>query len=155
LHQSFADAMRRALGKVPVAGLPRISRMKPGQTRFTVTDPAGNSVIFIKRGAEDQAASEEYNKPGQTRLQRAISLAARLRDYKGDDAAAAKVLDTAIAHPDQADQFDRACAIVARAELAIALGDRQHAIRLRAELETLSLSETDRERLRDELLITE
>jgi hypothetical protein len=56
LHQTFADAMRRVLGKVPVAGLPRISRMKPGQTRFTVTDPAGNSVIFIKRGAEDQSA---------------------------------------------------------------------------------------------------
>src|SRR6266498_4871495 len=54
LHQTFADAMRRVLGKVPTAGLPRISRMKPGQTRFTVTDPAGNSVIFIKRGADDQ-----------------------------------------------------------------------------------------------------
>lgn len=155
LHQTFADAMRRGLGKVPTAGLPRISRMKPGQTRFTVTDPAGNSVIFIKRGAEDQAASEEYKKPGQTRLQRAINLAARLRDYKGDDAAAAKALDAALARPDPADPFDRARALVARAELAMALGDHQHAIRLRAELETLSLSETDRERLRDELLITE
>src|SRR5262245_51822750 len=155
LHQNFADAMRRVLGKVPVAGLPRISRMKPGQTRFTITDPSGNSVIFIKSGAEDQAASDEYKKPGQTRLQRAISLAARLRDYKGEDAAAAKVLDSALADPDTTDPFDRALALVARAELAITLGDRQHAIRLRAEIETLSLTETDRERLRDELLITE
>ncbi len=155
LHQTFADAMRRVLGKVPVAGFPRISRMKPGQTRFTVTDPAGNSVIFIKRGAEDQAASEEYKNPGQTRLQRAISLAARLRDYKGDDAAAAKVLDTALEHPDPADPFDRARALAARAELAVAMGDRRQAVSLRAELETLSLSETDRERLRDELLITD
>jgi hypothetical protein len=155
LHKTFADAMRQVLGKVPVKGLPRISRMKPGQTRFTITDPAGNSVIFIKRGAEDQAAGEEYKKEGQTRLQRAISLAARLRDYKGDDAAAAKALDTALAHPDPADPFDRARALVARAELAIALGDRRHAIRLRDELETLSLSETDRRRFRDELLITE
>jgi hypothetical protein len=155
LHQTFADAMRRVLGKVPVAGLPRISRMKPGQTRFTITDPAGNSVIFIKSGAEDQAASEEYKKQGQTRLQRAISLAARLRDYKGDDAAAAKVLDTALAHPDPTDPFDRARALVARAGLAIALGDCQHGIRLRAEIETLSLTESDRERLREELLITE
>ena len=155
LHQTFADAMRRVLGKVPVAGLPRISRMRPGQTRFTVTDPAGNSVIFIKRGAEDQTAIEEYKKPGQTRLQRAISLAARLRDYKGDDVAAAKVLDTALAHPDLTDPFDRARALVARAELAIALGDRQHAIRLRAELEALPLSGTDRERLRNELMVTD
>src|SRR5262245_12395822 len=60
LRQRFADAMRRVLGKVPTAVLPRISRMNPGQTRFTVTAPAGNSVIFTKRGAEDQAASEEY-----------------------------------------------------------------------------------------------
>ncbi len=151
LHQSFTRAMSQVLGKAPVAGLPRISRMKPGQTRFTVTDPAGNSVIFIKRGAEDQAAGEEYKQPGQTRIQRAINTAARLRDFKGDDLAAAKVLDTALAHPGQTDLYDRARALIARAELAIALGDRQHAIALRAELETLRLSETERERLRVEL----
>jgi hypothetical protein len=154
LHQTFADAMRQVLGKVPVAGLPRISRMKPGQTRFTITDPAGNSVIFIKRGAGDQAAGEEYKKEGQPRLQRAITLAARLRDYKGDDAAAAKALDVALAHPDPADPFDRACALAARAELAIAMEDRQLAVRLQAELETLSLSGADRELLRDEILVT-
>ena len=151
LHQTFSGAMRQTLGKVPLAGLPRISRMKPGQSRFTVTDPAGNSVIFIKHGAEDREAGEEYKRPGQTRIQRAISLAARLRDFKGDDVAAAKVLDTALAHPDPTDSYDRARALIVRAELAITLGDLRHAVGLRAELETAPLSETDRERIREEL----
>jgi len=75
--------------------------------------------------------------------------------YKKISCPAARIYTAALAHPDPADPFDRARALVTRAELAIALGDRRHAIRLRAELETLPLSETDRERLGDELLIRE
>jgi len=150
LHERFADALRHSLGRVPVAGLPRLSRMKPGQTRFTVTDPAGNSVIFIMRGDEDEAAAEEYKKPGQTRIQRAISMAKRLRDFKLDDAAAAKVLDTALAHDDLA-AVDRARALAMRLEIAIAMDDRQHAQALRAELAQLPLTVEERRLLNDEL----
>lgn len=50
----------------------RITRMKPGQSRFTVFDPAGNS----ERPCEPREV---------------------LRDFKNDDAAAAKVLTQALA----------------------------------------------------------
>jgi len=97
LHRTFAERLRTALGKVPGRGFPRISRMRPGQTRFTLTDVAGNSVIFIKHGDEDAKAAEAYTEPGQTPLAKALRVAERLRDFKGDDAAAAKVLDNALA----------------------------------------------------------
>jgi hypothetical protein len=152
LHQTFAQSLREAMGRVPVAGLPRISRMKPGQTRFTVTDPAGNSVIYIKRGDADAAAADEYKAPGLTRLQRAVATAARLRDFHLDDAAAAKVLDNALARDEADSPLDRARALVAWAELAAVLGDRPRAQECRAEFEQLTLPEADRERLGRELL---
>jgi hypothetical protein len=137
LHQAFSDRMRESLGKVPSKGFPRISRMRPSQSRFTLTDVAGNSVIFIKRGGEDMEASAPDEQPGQTPLQRAITLAARLRDFKHDDAAAAKALDIALARePDQASP-SYARAIADRLELAIALDDDERAQALRAELDRL------------------
>lgn len=141
LHGEFADHLRRAFGKVPARDFPRISRMRPGQTRFTLTDNAGNSVIFIKRNGEDHEASEAYKQPGQTPLGRAINLAARLRDFKNDDAMAAKVLDDALARHPEASALDRARALTARIELAIAMDDAQRADVLRAELQQVSLSE--------------
>src|SRR5688572_22957962 len=39
-HQAFSAALRSAYGKVPLRGIPRISRMRPGQSRFTVVDPS-------------------------------------------------------------------------------------------------------------------
>ena len=138
LHTTFAQGLRAALGKLPAAGIPRITRMRPGQTRFTVVDPSGNSVIFVKRGPEDEAAAEEYKQAGQTPMQKALSVAARLRDFKNDDAAAAKALDNALArHPD-APPAERANVLAARIELAEAMGDDARAVELAAELERIA-----------------
>jgi len=152
LHQTFADALRQAYGKLPIAGLPRISRMRPGQSRFTVVDPAGNSIIFIKRKEQSAVDDEGKLEPGaQSRLVRAIDMAARLRDFKGDDAAAAKVLDVALARNEPVAPVDRARALAARAELAVALADKERVRALRLELQQIPLSDDDRDRLRDEL----
>lgn len=94
LHATFAERLRAALGPVPGRGFPRISRMRPGQTRFTLTDVAGNSVIYIKRGEEDEATAEEQQAPRPDPLAAALALAARLRDFKNDDAAAARARST-------------------------------------------------------------
>jgi catechol 2,3-dioxygenase-like lactoylglutathione lyase family enzyme len=147
LHATFAECLRSALGKVPARDFPRISRMKPGQTRFTVTDNAGNSVIFVKRGGEDGAAADAYKQSGQTPLQRAVNLAARLRDFKNDDAMAAKVLDDALARNPDADALDRVRALAARIELAVAMGDSERADDLRAELKQVPLSDDERQML--------
>ena len=70
----------------------RITRMKPGQSRFTVFDPAGNS----ERPCEPREV---------------------LRDFKNDDAAAAKVLTQALARARDANPDEVKRAKVMLAEL--------------------------------------
>jgi hypothetical protein len=149
-HRAFADALRGKYGKVPISGIPRITRFREGQSRFTVVDPPGNSVIYIRH---DEPEVEYYGKRGETRsgLAKAIETAAVLRDIKEDDAAAAKVLDVALAKDVSAAPVDRARALAARAELAVALGDAERARAVRDELRYIPLSDEDRERYRDEL----
>lgn len=136
LHGEFVSRLRAALGRVPGRGFPRISRMKPGQTRFTLTDVAGNSVIYIKRGGKDEAAAEEYKQAGLSPLRRAVAVAARLRDFKNDDGAAAKALDGALARHTEP-RADFAAALEARIELAEAMGDAEMARELSARLREL------------------
>jgi hypothetical protein len=147
LHRAFGEALRRKYGKLPIAGFPRITRFKAGQTRFTVTDPSGNSVIFVKRSAHEGGDSRA-NKTG---LAKAIDTAARLRDESGDDESAAKVLDVALDRYRDAPALDRARALAARAELAVALGEAERLRSLREELRRTPVSDEDRENYRHEL----
>jgi hypothetical protein len=151
LHRTFADALRQAYGKLPITGFPKITRMKPGQSRFTLTDPSGNSIYFIKREAHSETGERKIGGQTQSRLAKAIETAATLRDSHGDDKAAAKVLDVALARNDPATPVDRARALAARAELAVAMGDLEHAHALDVEIRQIPLSEDDRQRFRHEL----
>ncbi|OQY86322.1 MAG: hypothetical protein B6D41_13470 [Chloroflexi bacterium UTCFX4] len=144
LHQKFTERLRTHLGRVPGQGFPRISRMRPGQTRFTLTDVAGNSVIFIKRGAEDEQAAEEYKKAGLSSIQRAVAVATRLRDFKNDDAAAARALDNALAREKDTTSADYARALAARIDLAVASDDTPRANQLYAQFQTMRLTKTQR-----------
>lgn len=89
----------------------RITRMKPGQSRFTVFDPAGNSVIYIRRGEKNPHEKKALGSP----LEKAMRAAEVLRDFKNDDAAAAKVLTQALAKAKDAnpDEVKRAKAMLA------------------------------------------
>lgn len=151
LHETFAEGLRQAYGKVPIAGFPRISRMKKGQSRFTVVDVAGNSVIFIKRDAPDDYDERAAGSRSNSRLGRALRVAARLRDFKNDDAAAAKVLDVALARKEVDAPLERARALAARIELAVALGEGARARTLRAELDEAPLSEEERAQIKPQL----
>lgn len=152
MHGTFATALRQEYGKLPITGLPRITRMRPGQSRFTLVDPAGNSLIFVKRPSEnsgDDTALEPSE--SKSRMAQAIETASSIRDNKCDDAMAAKVLDAALARKEPCDPVERAQALAARMELAIALNDAEHVRTLREELQQIPLSAEDRERLRHEL----
>lgn len=48
-HRAFVVGLKHALGRLPTEGLPRVTRLRKGQSRFAVFDPAGNSIIFIAR----------------------------------------------------------------------------------------------------------
>ncbi|WP_147452059.1 VOC family protein [Corallococcus sp. CA041A] len=121
LHARFLDALRKAYGRTPVRGLPRMTRMRKGQSRFTLTDPSGNSLMFIRRDEPD-GYGDDGNTPTSI-LGKALKTARRLRDFKGDDAAAAKVLDAALKKPDAGTEKEREQALADRAELAVALGE--------------------------------
>jgi catechol 2,3-dioxygenase-like lactoylglutathione lyase family enzyme len=153
-HRAFADALRGKYGRIPTAGIPRITRFRAGQSRFTVVDPSGNSVIYIRH---DEPDVEYSGKPGEKRsgLAKAIETAAVLRDFKEDDTAAAKVLDVALAKHMSADPVERARALAARAELALAMGDADRARALRDELRRIPLSEDDHRAYREELQAAE
>lgn len=150
-HRAFVTGLRRAYGRLPTAGVPRITRLRKGQHRFAVFDPAGNSLIFVARDEPDITYDEEPE-PGQSRLAQALDTAVWLRDLKGhDDVAAARVLDVALARDEAAAPLERARALAARAELAVALGKSERARTLRAELQRVPLSVEERERFKDEL----
>jgi hypothetical protein len=146
LHRAFGDALRRKYGKLPIAGFPRITRFKAGQTRFTLTDPSGNSVIFVNRSAHEGGGG----RASLTGLAKAIHTAAKLRDESGDDESAAKVLDVALDRYRDAPALDRARALAARAELAVALGEAERLRGLREELQRVPVSDADREKYRHE-----
>lgn len=137
LHALYAGRLKEDLGRAPYRGLPRLSRMRPGQTRFTVTDVAGNSVIFVKRGREDDEAAAAYRQPGQTPLQRALALAERERDFKTDDAGAARVLDRVLERYAGDSSSDYRRAVEARIELAVVHDESGRAEELRELLASL------------------
>jgi hypothetical protein len=107
LHASFMAHMQRHLGKVPSKGAPRLTRMRPGQSRFTVVDPSGNSIIYIRRGEADPHEETKKKLGRLSALGKALRAAEVLRDFKNDDEAAAKVIEVALAKAADADPAER------------------------------------------------
>jgi len=148
-HRTFADGLRVKYGQVPTAGFPRITRLRRDHTRFKVFDPSGNMVIYINRDEPD--AVYGWSEENLSELAQALENAVFLRDTYANDRSAAKVLDVALARYESADPVDRARALAARAELAVAMGDAERAQAVRLELQQIPLSDEDRERFRYEL----
>ena len=119
-HEVFTEAMRRAYGRVLDKGLPRITRFRPGASRFTVMDPSGNSIVFIQR---DEPMELEYGGSKQLRgLARVLDNARVLREFKNDDRAAFRALNSGLRrHGDGAPVVERAMALAALIELAAVL----------------------------------
>lgn len=140
------------MGRVPNKGLPRITRFRPGQTRFTVTDPSGNWVTFIKFGDEDEEIEVNSEQRGdQSPMEFAISRATRFREFKLDLSGAAKILDVALErHSDEATVLI-ARALLLRAEIALDMEETATASASMQKLRELSLSEEDRASLSSEI----
>lgn len=163
-YRTIAAALRQAHRGLPVSGLPRITRLREGHTRFTVYDCDGNSLQFIAVDEPeydyDSNASEDDSTFGRTltgisrtqsSLMRALEAAVFLRDTYHDDRAAARKLDHALSRADHPPPVELARALAARAELALALGDTQRANALRGELANVPLDDGERLRFADEL----
>ncbi|MGA4990427.1 hypothetical protein [Nonomuraea bangladeshensis] len=150
LHAAFAAGLRAAFGKVPVSGIPRMTRPRRVQGTsggFVVVDPGGNWVR-ISRRKEDDAGEPD---PAEGRLARVIAAAARQADARGDVAAGVKLLETGLARHAAAPPTQRLPALVYLAELRLRAGDRDAAAALLAEAAALELTETEREALAEDL----
>ncbi|MBO2454988.1 glyoxalase [Actinomadura barringtoniae] len=147
-HAAFVAAMRKTYGKVLGKGLPRITRYRPGASRFTLMDPSGNSIIFIQR---DEPAELEYGGSKKlTGLAKALDNARILREFKNDDLQAFRALKSAIRrHGADASVAERAIALCHLVDLAAVLGEPTGP--WLTDLRDLKLSPDDRTRIESEL----
>lgn len=142
-HAEYTAALRAHYGKVPAKGCPRITRFRPGQSRFTLVDPVGNSLIVIQR---DEPDGLEY---GGSRdlsgLARVLDNARILRDFKNDDRAATRVVEVGLNRfGATATSVDRARAYAALAELAVAAEDPDRLAHWKSELGAVDLTPDER-----------
>jgi hypothetical protein len=147
-HAAFVTAMRRVYGKVLSSGLPRITRYRPGASRFTLIDPSGNSIMFIQR---DEPAELEYGGSKKlTGLAKALDNARILREFKDDDLQAFRALKSAVRrHGADAPAVERAIALCHLVDLAKVLSEPTDP--WLGELRDLQLSTDDRRRIEAEL----
>ncbi|MFC0504665.1 glyoxalase [Micromonospora costi] len=145
-HEAFTDAMRQAYGKVLARGLPRITRYRPGASRFSIVDPSGNTLIFIRR---DEPAELEYGgAKSLSGLARVLDNARILREFKSDDRAAFRALNSGLRrHGDAAPAVDQAVALAGLIELSVALDDQERVPEWGARLQALRLTAPERERV--------
>ncbi|GAT67862.1 glyoxalase [Planomonospora sphaerica] len=147
-HAAFAAAMRRVHGKVLSSGLPRITRYRPGASRFTLVDPSGNSITFIQR---DEPVELEYGGSKRlTGLAKTLDNARILREFKNDDLQAFRALKSGVRrHGADAPAAERAIALCHLVDLATVLGEPTEP--WAAELRDLDLTADDRRRVESEL----
>ncbi len=150
LYRDFAAALRVTHGKLPVAGIPRITRprKKYGTVRgFSVVDPGGNWLRISKLGETEQEDSAEKAEG----LAQIIYVAARLGDAHGDEVLALKTLESGLTRFGEAATTDElARAYLYRAELAVRTKDPELARSSLAAAESLELTDEERAALADE-----
>ncbi|MET9294899.1 VOC family protein [Streptomyces sp. NPDC003077] len=150
LYASFRTALKEALGKVPTRGLPRLGPLKDmsyGVRQFLMTDPGGNCLRVGQPIADDF----EWEPVPSERYARALYQATGLGDSKGDYAAAARVLDRALASDGTPTPVQRVQLLVLRADMAHQLGSPGEAERWLAQAEAVELDAAERETARDAL----
>lgn len=145
-HARFTAAMRGAYGKVLAKGLPRITRHRAGASRFTIVDPSGNSIVFIRR---DEPEVLEYGGSTQlTGLARVLDNARILREFKMDDRAAFRALNSGLRrHGAGASALERALALAALVELSTALDEPERVPGWGEQLRRIELSAAERDQV--------
>lgn len=154
LYNSFAAGLRAAYGKLPVKGIPRVTRPRKRYGTvygFSVVDVGGNWLRVSKLGDAESPAEEEGTSGKEKGLLGMLEVAARLGDSRGDDRKALRTLESGLKRFPEAPVIERARALLYRAELAVRLGEGELA---RASLELargLEMSEEERNALAGEV----
>ncbi len=155
LHATFTANLRQNLSRVPIAGIPRITKPNnknsSGDFRFNVVDPGGNYIRFIQRTSPPEQT--DAPEAALTKLGRAIRAADLLVNAKGDFAAAAKQLDTAMSEGGQGSgelSSERVKALILRAEIALNMDDPALAKAMLEQVDGIVLNDDERTALEGE-----
>lgn len=145
LYKAFSEGLRAHYGRVPVAGIPRMNKPNNnnvhGDRRFNVVDPGGNWIRFIQKNSAKSDGGTPQWSPGEgSKLAQAIQTAGILADSHGDYAAAAKLLDAALAREANPAATERFRALVARAWVAATMDDQALAKSILADLREIVLT---------------
>ncbi|MFD4370581.1 glyoxalase [Streptomyces sp. NPDC058486] len=149
-HATFTRAMREKYGKVLVKGRPRITRFRPGASRFTLVDPSGNSIIFIQR---DEPMELEYGGSKELEgLAKVLDNARIFSEFKTDDRTAFRALTVGLRkHGDTAPPADLARALATLIELATALEEYDSIDQWRRRLAEIELTDAEKRLVEDGL----
>jgi hypothetical protein len=151
LYADFRDGLKRALGRVPSRGIPRIGAlgdMSYGVRQFVMTDPGGN---MIRIGQPITAVVEPPKPSSRSRLEKAFEAASLLLRSKEDPATAARVIDDALNATTDAPAVVLARARILSADAAHALGDDARAASRLADVTAADLSGAEQDEIRDDL----
>jgi hypothetical protein len=150
LYAEFRDGLKRALGRIPTRGIPRIGALKDmsyGVRQFLLTDPGSN---IIRLGQALEIAARRTDEP-RSRLEKALEAASLLADSRSDPETAARVLDAAFSATADAPAALLVRARVLRADVALAMGDTAKAAALLEEVDRTTLAADERATAEDEL----
>lgn len=145
-HSGYVAAMRATHGRVLGRGRPRITRLRPGATRFSLVDPSGNTIIVVAR--EEPDTLDHGGSPEPAGPARALDNARVLRDFKNDDRAAYRSLRSALRrHRGSASAVERALLLAHLVGLGVALGESAAVAEYREELVGVVLDGEEQERV--------
>jgi hypothetical protein len=154
LYRGFASRLRESLGKLPVKGIPRITRPRKKYgtvSGFSIVDVGGNWLRFSKLGDTEQ----EDSAPEKDGLMGFLNVATRLGDAHGDEVLALKTLENGIKRFPEAATIERAKAYLYQAELAFRLNKLDLARASFESAKSLDLSADERDSLADEFVHVE
>jgi catechol 2,3-dioxygenase-like lactoylglutathione lyase family enzyme len=154
LYNSFAAGLRAAYGKLPVKGIPRVTRPRKRYGTvygFSLVDVGGNWLRVSKLGEAESSAEEGGTSGKEKGLLGVLDVAARLGDAHGDERKALRTLESGLKRFPDASVIERARALLYRAELAVRLEDGELARASLEEAGGLAMSAPEREAIAGEL----
>jgi hypothetical protein len=142
LFEEFAAGLRAHYGRLPISGIPRITRprvRRGGGGGFSVVDPGGNWI----RVHTEQDGHDPDERPTARPLELAVQAAARQADARGEDRVAIGMLRNALErHPDAADA-ERLPVMVYLAELLVRVGEPDAAADVLRTIDGLDVDRSD------------
>ncbi|MHA7271400.1 VOC family protein [Arthrobacter sp. HLT1-20] len=147
LFEQFATGLKEHFGKLPISGIPRITRPRRRQGTaggFTVVDPGGNWLRIVS------SAQDQQNGPTGV-FERVMLNAARQGDARGDIPVAISVLDAGLLRHADAPQPEKVPVLAYLAELLVRAGYKDRARTVLAELAAMELSSAEKAALSADL----